>query len=35
MEDSLSDGPGDNLSDVLGDSPSDPEPTMQSEIALM
>jgi len=35
MEDALSDGPGDNLSDVLGDIPSEPEPTMQSKIASM
>jgi len=35
MEDTLSEGLGDNLSDVLRDNPSDPEPTTQSEIASM
>jgi hypothetical protein len=35
MENALSDGQGDNLSDVLGDNPSEPEPTTQSEIASM
>ena len=35
MEDALSNGLGDNLSDVLGDNPSEPEPTTQSEIASM
>jgi len=35
MEAALSDGLGDNLSDVLGDNPSQPEPTTQSEIASM
>jgi len=35
MEDELSDALGDNLSDVLPDNPSEPEVTMQSEIAFM
>jgi len=35
MEDDLSDGLGDKLSDVLDDNPSEPEPTTQSEIASM
>jgi small-conductance mechanosensitive channel len=33
MEDALSDGLADNLRDVLGDNPCEPEPTIQSEIA--
>jgi hypothetical protein len=35
MEDALSNGLGDNLSDVLGEDPSKPEPTTQSEIVSM
>jgi len=35
MEDDLNDGLDDNLRDILGDNPSEPEPTMQSEIASM
>jgi hypothetical protein len=35
MEDALSDGLGENLSDVLGDNPCKPEPTTQSEMASM
>jgi len=35
MEDALSDGLGYNLSDVLGDNPCAPEPTMQSEFLSM
>ena len=35
MEQDLSDGQGDDLSAILGDNPSEPEPTMQSEIASM
>ena len=35
MEDASNKGLGDNLSDVLGDNPSKPEPTTQSEIATM
>jgi hypothetical protein len=35
MEDALSDGLGDNLSDILGNNPSEPEPTTQSEVASM
>jgi hypothetical protein len=35
MEDTLSDGLGDNLSNVLGDIPSEPERTTQSEIESM
>jgi len=35
MQDALSDDLGDNLSDVLGYNPSEPEPTTQSEIASM
>jgi len=35
MEDDLSDGLGNNLSDVLGDNPSKPEPTTQSKNTSM
>jgi len=35
MDDALSDGLGDHLSDVLGDNPSKPEPTTQSKIVSM
>jgi hypothetical protein len=35
MEDAMSDGLGDNLSDILVDNPSEPEPTTQSEITSM
>jgi hypothetical protein len=35
MEDALSDGLGNNVSDVLGDNPSEPESTTQSEIGSM
>jgi small-conductance mechanosensitive channel len=35
MEDTLSNGLGDNLRDVLGDNPGEPEPTTESEIASM
>jgi hypothetical protein len=35
MDDALSNGLGDNLSDVLCDNPREPEPTTPSEIASM
>ena len=36
MEDALSDGLGDNLSEVMSDNPTNvPEPTTQSEIGSM
>jgi len=35
MEDDLSNNPCHNRSDILGDNPSEPEPTTQSNIASM
>jgi hypothetical protein len=35
VDDALSDGLGDNLSNVLGDNPREPKHTIQSEIASM
>jgi hypothetical protein len=35
MDDALRDNLGNNLSDILADNPSKPEPTTQSEIASM
>jgi hypothetical protein len=35
VEDDPGDGQDDNLNDILGNSPSKPEPTMQSEIVSM